>query len=218
MQENQMPEKILSRSAAQNFYDRIGSRYDWFQFYEAKAKESALNALDLSEGLNVLSVGVGTGKELVEIQAVIQPYGTAYGVDVSPVMAGVAKERVGTTICRADARQLPFKDQAFDRLYAGYVLDLLPFAHLQQLLIDFRRKLAPGGKLVILALTEGVDFPSRFLVWLWKTIFNISPAVCGGCRPLELSTLVEAAGFQDIERRVIVQAGVPSELINAEKG
>ena len=97
------------------------------------------------------------------------------------------------------------------------MLDLLPFADLYQLIKDFWRVMLPDGKLVILALTEGVDLPSKALVSIWKGVFDLSPAMCGGCRPLELFDLVEKAGFNDIKRQVIVQAGVPSELISAYK-
>jgi hypothetical protein len=97
------------------------------------------------------------------------------------------------------------------------VLDLLPLADLGQLLLDFWRVLRPNGGLVILALTEGIDLPSRALVSVWKGVFSISPAMCGGCRPLELFDLVQKAGFTNIQRQVIVQAGVPSELISAQK-
>jgi hypothetical protein len=68
---------------------------------------------------------------------------------------------------------------------------------------------------VILALTEGIDLPSRALVAAWKGIFSLSPTVCGGCRPLELLDLVHQAGFTQVEREVVVQLGVPSEIITA---
>jgi len=212
-----MAEKMLSAPAAQKFYDRIGSRYDWFEFYEARAKEQAFEALQLVKGLNVLSVGVGTGKELEKIKAAVSTEGSACGLDLSAVMALTAKKRVGSTICRADARQIPFPEGVFDRLYAGYILDLLPYSDLEPLLLDFWRVLVHDGKLVILALTEGINLPSKALVALWKTVFELSPAICGGCRPLELQSLVREAGFSGIQRRVIVQAGVPSELVTACK-
>lgn len=71
--------------------------------------------------------------------------------------------------------------------------------------------------MVILALTEGVDLPSRALVAIWKGMFELSPTICGGCRPLELSDYVHKAGFKDVNREVIVQLGVPSEIILATK-
>jgi ubiquinone/menaquinone biosynthesis C-methylase UbiE len=212
-----MPEKILPTQAAQKFYDRIGSRYDWFEFYEGRAKERAFQALELEPGLEVLNVGVGTGIELAKIKDGITPGGSAIGLDISMGMCRLARERVGATICQADARQIPFRKELYDRLYAGYVLDLLPYADLGALIQDFWNQLHSGGKLVILALTEGVNLPSRALVSIWKGIFNLSPAMCGGCRPLELYHLVERAGFSDIHREVIVQAAVPSELITAHK-
>ena len=167
-----MPEKILPTPAAQKFYDRIGKRYDWFEFYEGRAKEQAMPALQLEPGLKILSVGVGTGKELAKIKAAITPGGIAVGLDLSSEMCRVAKQRLGATICQADARQMPFTGNTYHRLYAGYVLDLLPFADLDQLLSDFWHALLPKGKLVLLALTEGVDLPSKALVSIWKGIFD----------------------------------------------
>jgi len=39
---------------------------------------------------------------------------------------------------------------------------------------------------------------------------------CGGCRPLQLSELVRQAGFNWVERQVLVQLGIPSEVLVAE--
>jgi ubiquinone/menaquinone biosynthesis C-methylase UbiE len=212
-----MAEKMLSAPAAQHFYDRIGRRYDWLEFYEGKAKERAISALQLSPGLRVLSVGVGTGKDITRILPVIDPGGSAYGLDISPIMLHLTRDRTAIPVCQADARQLPFRAQSFDRLYASYVLDLLPFADLPGLMAVFFRVLKTGGQMVITALTEGVDLSSRALVAAWKGIFSIGPALCGGCRPLQLIELVNRAGFEQIEREVIVQLGVPSEVIRAVK-
>lgn len=211
-------ENILSAPAAQDFYDRIGSRYDWFEFYEGRAKLRAFDALQLSPDQKILSVGVGTGKDLLKIVQAVKPGGTAFGLDLSPVMLNLTRERTAAPVCRADVRMLPFAGDSFDRLYASYVLDLLPAADIPMLIKDFYRVLKRGGILVITALTEGVDLPSRALVAAWKGIFALSPALCGGCRPLKLLNIVKDAGFNNIEREVIVQFGVPSELIYAAKG
>ena len=212
-----MPDKTLSTPAAQRFYDRIGSRYDWFEFYEGRAKERARKALDLSPGLSLLSVGVGTGKELAQLLDAITTGGTAFGLDISPVMLGLTRERTSAHVCLADARNLPYAERSFDRLYAGYVLDLLPYPDLMGVIAGFHRVLKPASRMVILALTEGVDRPSKALISAWKGIFALNPAMCGGCRPLQLFDLVYEAGFKNIEREVIVQFGVPSELIIATK-
>jgi hypothetical protein len=69
---------------------------------------------------------------------------------------------------------------------------------------------------VIVSLTEGVNNPSRLVVALWKAVYALSPIVCGGCRPLELSEIVRRTGFREVEREVLVQLGVPSEVIVAQ--
>lgn len=212
-----MTEKTLSTSAAQKFYNRIGNRYDLFEFYEANAKERARQALDLSPGLSLLNVGVGTGKELSNMLNQIASEGLGIGVDISPVMLDLTRKRTSAPVCLADALRLPFKHAYFDRLYAGYVLDLLPQSDLENVISGFHRALKPSGRMVILALTEGVDSISKALISAWKWVFDLNPAWCGGCRPLQLFDLVKKAGFMEIEREVIVQFGVPSELITATK-
>ena len=75
----------------------------------------------------------------------------------------------------------------------------------------------PGGLKVQLALTEGVNVPSRALVAVWKAAYAINPVACGGCRPLQLTRLIQATGFDDVQREVVVQMAVPSEIIVAKK-
>lgn len=212
-----MIEETPSREKLQGFYDRLGARYDWFEFYEGHAKALALKRLSLAPGQRVLNIGVGTGKEHAQIEAVIQPAGLAIGIDISKVMLSLAKERSKTPMCQADARQLPLAGSYVDRLYAAYVLDLLPLADLPGLFAGFQRVLKPGGTMVLLALTEGVNPSSRLLVTVWKAAYAASPVTCGGCRPLQLTNLVEASGFIELKREVVVQLAVPSELISARK-
>jgi hypothetical protein len=38
---------------------------------------------------------------------------------------------------------------------------------------------------------------------------------CAGCRPLPLSRLVRAAGFDGLRQQVVVQLGMPSEIVVA---
>jgi demethylmenaquinone methyltransferase/2-methoxy-6-polyprenyl-1,4-benzoquinol methylase len=201
----------------QHFYDRVGERYDWFEIYEGRAKARALELLNLAPGQVVLNVGVGTGKQHAEIINDIQPDGLAIGLDVSEVMACLTRERTTAPICQADARYLPYASERFDRLYAAYVLDLLPLSELPALLSGFHRVLKPGGLMVVLVLTEGVDVPSRALVAVWKAAYAISPVACGGCRPLQLTRLIQAAGLEEVQREVVVQMAVPSEIIVAKK-
>lgn len=210
-----MIEDTISTKAARRFYDRLGAGHDLAERYEGRAKRLALARLDLAPGQQLLNVGVGTGKEHQKLQAAIAPNGLAFGLDLSAVMLNLAQSRTGAPLCEGNARHLPFATASFDRLFSSYLLDLLPARDLPGLLVDFGRVLKPGGRMVLVSLTEGVTLPSRALVSLWKMAYAISPVACGGCRPLQLADMVSNAGFSQVEREVVVQLAIPSEIIVA---
>lgn len=209
--------ETISAHAAQRFYDRLGARHDWAEFYESRAKQRALQLLELRTGLALLNAGCGTGREQHEIEASMSPGGRAIGVDISIVMARLTRQRTGSSTLQADIGALPFASKSFDRVFSSYVLDLIRYDEIGGILSEFRRVLRPDGRLVILALTEGESGPSRAVVGLWKAIYGIAPIACGGCRPLRLSGLMQEAGYRQVTREVVVQFGVPSELIVAER-
>jgi demethylmenaquinone methyltransferase/2-methoxy-6-polyprenyl-1,4-benzoquinol methylase len=210
-----MPERQLTSRSVQRLYDVLAPRYDWISFYEARSKQLALDCLELAPGQAVLEVGSGTGKNLSEVQARVQSQGLATGIDLSFTMLQVARKRKVEALVQAAGAWLPFPADSFDRLLCTYVLDLVALADLLLWLVEFRRVLKPGGRVVLLSLTEGVDLFSKGLVAVWKLAYRVSPVACGGCRPLQLSGLVSQAGFTRVERQVVVQAGVPSELLVA---
>lgn len=208
-------DETIPTDDARKYYDFWGSRYDWFGFFESRAKHRLLELLDLSPGLKLLNVGMGTGLEHQEMIAHLGCAGDAVGLDISRAMLLSAKARTGSPLCQADGCELPFSNASFDRLYAAYVLDLVPARELIDWLGAFRRVLRPGGKLALGSLTEGVTPTSRSLVSIWKLAYHISPLACGGCRPLQLDGLVEEAGFRILHSEIIVQLGVPSQLVCA---
>ena len=212
-----MTENTLSAGEVQRFYNRIGKRYDWFGTFESRAKARGIDLLSLTPGLRLLHVGLGTGKEHAQIAQRLAPSGIAYGLDLSTVVVRLTGARSETPLCQADALCLPYAKDSFDRLYAAYVLDLLSGEDTPLVLGEFSRVLKPGGRLVLIALTEGVTAPSRSLVGAWKLAFSISPTACGGCRPIQLASLVESAGLRLACREVVIQLALPSEVIAAHK-
>ena len=53
---------------------------------------------------------------------------------------------------------------------------------------------------------------------LWQGIHRVlGPAAVGGCRPLELGGLLEAAGFQVLRSEHVGQLGTPSSVVLAAK-
>jgi ubiquinone/menaquinone biosynthesis C-methylase UbiE len=208
-----MIEKTISTRQAREFYNRLGHRYDWTTFFESSAKSQALERLALQPGLKVLDVGTGTGHDLALIQSAVEPGGLAVGLDSSYVMAQIAARRGPAAGLQGLADQLPFKLEAFDRIYAGYLLDLLPAGLIPGVLRAFRRVLQPEGHLVLLSLTEGVDAVSRLIVGGWKLIYRAAPIACGGCRPLRLEGLARAAGLEILSNEIVKEWGIPSELV-----
>jgi ubiquinone/menaquinone biosynthesis C-methylase UbiE len=210
-------DKAIPVHTAQRIYDFIGKRYDWFGGYDAKAKSRAFELLGVAPGQYLLEVGVGTGKEHARIHAAILPDGISFGVDISRVMLSLTYQKNKTPLCQADARNIPFVSNCFDRIYMSYVLDLLSINEIPGILAGLRRILKPAGRIVIVALTEGINRSSRTLVSIWKALYRVSPITCAGCRPLLLSSLAEQAGFSYVSREVIVQMAVPSEILVAIK-
>ncbi len=199
------------------FYDRVGSLYDWAERFEGKAKATTLERFPLSRGQRVLNVGSGTGIDHQRLARQVGSSGMVVAVDISRVMLGLVRARTSQPTVCADARALPFEDHSFDGLFCSYVLDLIPIADLGNTVKEFHRILKPGGQMALVTLTDGVTPLSKALVALWKGVYAVSPIACGGCRPVELLPLVERAGFHDVTREVIVEAGFPSQVVWAKR-
>jgi ubiquinone/menaquinone biosynthesis C-methylase UbiE len=209
-----MAQPVISRAEVQRFYDRLGARLDWGDSFESRAKHRTMELLCLFPGQRVLNVGAGTGRDHLRLQQAVEPGGAAVGIDFSPVMLRLAHAR-GAPVARADARQLPFRNQSFDRLWCTYVLDLMPDNDLSGVLGEFRRVLKPGGRVALASMTEGTTLPSRLLIGAWKLVYRLAPTATGGCRPLALAGRVADAGLRVVEREIIVQHGFPSEVVAA---
>lgn len=203
----------LSTREFTKFYDFFGEKYDWFSIYEANAKKKAIEWLALSPGLRMLDIGTGSGKEHGKMHEAIQPEGKLFGVDLSKGMLHATQKKGFCQLIQANALQLPFSGSIFDRIYCAYLLDLLPQEFLPEVLTGFSKSLKPGGRMVLLSLTEGIDLPSRMIVALWKQVYKVSATACGGCRPLALDIFAQKAGLNILHKETIVQSGIPSRIV-----
>jgi len=205
-------EETIARGEARRIYDRLGAGLDRVARFEGRAKALALDLLAVEPGQRVLHVGVGTGAEHQALQRAAGPRGLVAGCDLSRGMLELTRRRADTPLCEGDAARLPFASRMFDRLFSAYMLDLIPLAEIPLVLSEFRRVLRPGGRLVLVSLSEGVNLPSRLFVAGWKLAYRLDPGRLGGCRPLRLAAPLTGAGFA-AERHVVVQRGFPSELL-----
>lgn len=210
-----MIEETLSQREAQRFYDAYGRKLEWGDPFEARAKARALGLAAVEAGERVLELGVGTGR--FQAAALAWGAGLVVGLDVSSTMLGLAREAAPRAHpLRGTATALPFADGSFDLVFSTYTFDLLALRDVELALREARRVLRPGGRLAACSLTEGRTLAQRALIGAWKGIHRwLGAARVGGCRPLELSELVRAAGFRVEADEHVAQLGIPSEVVLA---
>ncbi len=206
------PQERLTR-----FYDRLAAVYDWTTFFEARAQAAALRALAVQPGERIFVPGVGTGREYARIAAAAGTDGLPLGADISRGMLQRVRKRCAAPCVQADVRRVPLAAASCDGLYCTYLLDLLPPEALTAALREFHRLLRPGGRAVLLTLTEGVSPAGKLAMRLWKAVYRLAPLACGGCRPLRLAEPARRAGFRIRREETIEQLGMPSALLLLEK-
>lgn len=206
--------ETLSRLSARRLYERLGLLYDLAAYFEAHAKQRALDLLDIRPGARALDLGAGTGRDLEPLHSLVEPNGLVVALDVAFAMTRIARSRTRMPAVQAAAQELPFAGRTFDAVFGAYIFDLLPPREHITALQQIRAVLRPGGQVMIVALTEGVGPISRAFVAVWEWMYERSPWLCGGCRPLQLRGALERTGFERIQREVVVQLGVPSEIVS----
>ena len=210
-----MPDARLEKSDVPDTYRRVAPVYDlWAWLTESKARERCLELAAIQDGESVLEVAVGTGLAFERI-LLATPSGKVEGVDLTHEMLERAKRRAAATgksnfrLSIGDAYDLDFADNSFDVLINNYMFDLLPERDFPTVLAEFKRVLRPGGRLIMVNMTAGAHWYNG----IWTLIYDISPALLGGCRGVSLLAHLENAGFRQLQREYISQFTFPSEVI-----
>src|SRR5690606_3679172 len=113
----------------------------------------------LAPGERVLDVGCGTGTLAIEIRKRVGSEGVVHGIDASPEMVTLAKEKARTRQLQIDfqvaaAQQLPFEDGAFDAVLCTMLMHHLPRDQRADAIAEMFRVLAPGGRVLIVDLSR----------------------------------------------------------------
>lgn len=135
-------------------YNRVAPLYgqvgpDFF----AHAGQQLVERIGITEGAQVLDVGVGRGANLFPAAGKVGPHGHVTGIDLAEQMlletqAEVDRRHISNvTLLQMDAEQLTFPTASFDDVLCGFALFLFPLV--EQALSGFFRVLRPGGKLGI---------------------------------------------------------------------
>ena len=123
------------------------------------------------------------------------PEGLALGVDISePMLARAVRAAAGPQVgfLRADAQQLPLRDQTVDAVVSIAVLQLIPdpFAALAEIV----RVLRPGGRLAVMVpIVRGAPE-------LWRKLPNGGAYVFGED---EIGDFLEERGFASVRTKTI---------------
>ncbi|MFC7142302.1 methyltransferase domain-containing protein [Halosimplex aquaticum] len=116
-------------------------------------REFVRNALGLSSGESVLSVGCGPGYEPAEIAGAVGEGGRVLGVDVNGAILTRARERCAgrpqVSFERGDVTDLPIRDGSFDVALAKQVLQFV--GDVDAALAEIHRVLEPGGRIAVVA-------------------------------------------------------------------
>jgi ubiquinone/menaquinone biosynthesis C-methylase UbiE len=215
----------LDAEGARQVYDRIGRFQDSQRLYEDVATRRLAELAKLADGLSLFELGCGTGRYAAELLRTTLPASASYlGVDVSPNMVALARERLAGFSSRARVvllepppLLLPADDGGFDRFVSSYVFDLLSPEDSRALIGEAARVLEPGGLLGLISLTHGSTRASRIVSSVWGAAATRWPRPLGGCRPIDLRELVVGPDWSVLHCEVLVRFAVPSQVLVARR-
>jgi demethylmenaquinone methyltransferase/2-methoxy-6-polyprenyl-1,4-benzoquinol methylase len=157
-------------------FDRVASNYDALNSVMTAGlhhrwRERAAARTELGPGDSALDICCGTGDLTLELSGRVTPGGHVVGSDFSEPMLDLAREKAaarqapGVRFEWADALQLPYDGGRFDAVTVGFGVRNL--ADLDRGLSEMSRVLKPGGRAVILEITQPTRPPLSVFYSLW---------------------------------------------------
>jgi len=162
-------------------FDRIAGVYDVMNSamtagMHHRWRARAADRAELAPGDAALDVCCGTGDLALELARRVGPAGRVVGSDFSERMLDLAREKpVPEAAAKpifewADALDLPYDDGGFDAVTVGFGVRNL--SDLDRGIAEMARVLKPGGRLVILEITQPTRPPlsTFFSVWFDRIV------------------------------------------------
>jgi demethylmenaquinone methyltransferase / 2-methoxy-6-polyprenyl-1,4-benzoquinol methylase len=173
-----LPNRSSDEFAGQvrTMFDRIAGVYDLMNTamtagMHHRWRQRAADLAELAPGGAALDVCCGTGDLALELSGRVGPKGSVLGCDFSERMLDAARSKAagrGASNVRfdwADALELPYEVDSFDAATIGFGARNL--SDLDRGLAELVRVLRPGGRLVILEITQPQRPPLSVFFSLW---------------------------------------------------
>jgi demethylmenaquinone methyltransferase / 2-methoxy-6-polyprenyl-1,4-benzoquinol methylase len=214
----------LPEQQVQAMFDRIAARYDLMNSLmtaglHQRWRERAADVANIGPGGHVLDVATGTGDLAFELARRVAPGGSVTGADFAAEMLAVARRKQAIELAGVDAEvvfeqanalQLPYDDDTFDAVTVGF--GARNFSDLSRGLREMSRVVKPGGKIVILEISQPRKPPLSWFYGLWfdrvvpllghfgvdDSAYNYLPnSVKRFAGPRDLAAALTAAGSRD---------------------
>lgn len=176
------------------YYDLFGKL---ISFGRDKAiREKLITLAAPVPGESVLDVGCGTGTLVIALKPRVGA-GEVHGIDASPEMIEVAKEKAAKARSEIDFKvalieEIPFPAASFDLVTSSLMLHHLPDDLKRKGFAEIRRVLKPGGRFL------AMDFAAHSHSFLGH-LLSVFGHARGESMVDKLTPMLEEAGFDDVE-------------------
>ena len=161
-------------------FDTISHRYDLLNKIlsfnlDKKWRQKAINTLLSNKPTKILDIACGTA-DMSILAAKKSKQLEIIGVDISEKMVSIGKQKVinqylsnNIKLIIADTLNLPFADNSFDGAMVAF--GIRNFENLDKGLLEIKRVLKPGGRLIILEFSYPTKILNKFIVSIYLSIF-----------------------------------------------
>ena len=184
----------------------------WFRYWLAPGRILFLNTparklpktLSINPDDKILDIGCGCGSLLVYLHKKIEFQATLEGLDVSPVMVGLAKKEIKQSglegkirIKQGRGTELPYIDKTVNVVLSTYLIKHLSDDALFAMLEEVKRVLKPDG---YFCFWEAGNSNIKVLDWINMKLLSVGISTIHLRSSEDLYQMLRKVGFHNIQR------------------
>ena len=167
--------ELSKKEQVADMFDNIAYRYDFLNRFlsvgiDITWRKKAIKQLKDINPKKILDVATGTADVAIMTARILQPE-KIIGIDISDGMLNVGRKKIAKLglenlieLLNGDSETIKFDDNSFDAVTVAF--GVRNFQHLEKGLMEIKRVLKPGGKLVVLEFSK----PKTAIV---KQLYNV---------------------------------------------